>query len=49
MAATGRTSDRDDAQLTAGYAAYQRGDVVAALEMFEKAAEGARRGCGVRP
>ncbi|MFF5030959.1 tetratricopeptide repeat protein [Nocardia salmonicida] len=41
MAATGRTSDRDDAQLTAGYAAYQRGDVVAALEMFEKAAEGA--------
>ncbi|WP_194829487.1 lipopolysaccharide assembly protein LapB [Nocardia sp. XZ_19_231] len=41
MAATGRTSDRDDAQLTAGYAAYQRGDVVAALEMFEKTADGA--------
>ncbi|MFE9785881.1 tetratricopeptide repeat protein [Nocardia salmonicida] len=41
MAATGRTSDRDDAQLTAGYAAYQRGDVVAALELFEKAADGA--------
>ncbi|MGW6119399.1 tetratricopeptide repeat protein [Nocardia sp. NPDC055165] len=41
MAATGRTSDRDDAQLTAGYAAYQRGDVVAALEIFERAADGA--------
>ncbi|MEU4320874.1 tetratricopeptide repeat protein [Nocardia fluminea] len=41
MAATGRTSDRDDAQLTAGYAAYQRGDVVAALAIFEQAADGA--------
>ncbi|TCK00651.1 tetratricopeptide repeat protein [Nocardia alba] len=41
MAATGRTSDQDDAQLTAGYAAYQRGDVVAALEIFEQAADGA--------
>ncbi|MFD3744719.1 tetratricopeptide repeat protein [Nocardia sp. NPDC058633] len=41
MAATGRTSDRDDTQLTAGYAAYQRGDVVAALEIFERAADGA--------
>ncbi|MFD4352722.1 tetratricopeptide repeat protein [Nocardia sp. NPDC058518] len=41
MAATGRTSEGDDAQLTAGYAAYQRGDVVAALEMFEQAADGA--------
>ncbi|MFE3546461.1 tetratricopeptide repeat protein [Nocardia sp. NPDC059177] len=41
MAATGRTSEQDDAQLTAGYAAYQRGDVVAALGIFEKAAEGA--------
>ncbi|MFE1594277.1 tetratricopeptide repeat protein [Nocardia sp. NPDC058705] len=41
MAATGRTSDQDDAQLTAGYAAYQRGDVIAALEIFENAADGA--------
>ncbi|MFD3706507.1 tetratricopeptide repeat protein [Nocardia sp. NPDC058658] len=41
MAATGRTSDQDDAQLTAGYAAYQRGDVVAALEIFENAAASA--------
>lgn len=41
MAATGRTSDQDNAQLTAGYAAYQRGDVVAALEIFEQAADGA--------
>ncbi|MFD3593820.1 tetratricopeptide repeat protein [Nocardia sp. NPDC058640] len=41
MAATGRTSDRDDAQLTAGYAAYQRGEVATALDIFEKAADGA--------
>ncbi|MFC6011476.1 tetratricopeptide repeat protein [Nocardia lasii] len=41
MAATGRTSDSDDEQLTAGYAAYQRGEVGAALEIFEKVAAGA--------
>ncbi len=41
MAATGRTSDQDDAQLTAGYAAYQRGDVGEAMEIFERAADGA--------
>ncbi|MDO3649434.1 tetratricopeptide repeat protein [Nocardia mangyaensis] len=40
MAATGSRSDQDDAQLTAGYAAYQRGEVAAALEHFERAAEG---------
>lgn len=40
MAATGRTSDQDDTRLTAGYAAYQRGDAVAALEIFERVAEG---------
>ncbi|MFE7718272.1 tetratricopeptide repeat protein [Nocardia rhizosphaerihabitans] len=41
MAATGRPSDQDDAQLTAGYAAYQRGDVVEAMAIFEQAADGA--------
>ncbi|KAF0849366.1 tetratricopeptide repeat protein [Nocardia caishijiensis] len=41
MAATGRTSDGDDDQLAAGYAAYQRGDVLGALETFERAAEDA--------
>ncbi|MFD4428075.1 tetratricopeptide repeat protein [Nocardia sp. NPDC058497] len=41
MAATGRPSGQDDAQLTAGYAAYQRGDVVEAMAIFERAAEGA--------
>lgn len=41
MAATGRASEQDDAQLTAGYAAYQRGEVGAALAIFEQAAEGA--------
>ncbi|MFC9967949.1 tetratricopeptide repeat protein [Nocardia ignorata] len=41
MAATGRTSDGDDDQLAAGYAAYQRGDVLGALEIFERAAQDA--------
>ncbi len=41
MAAVGKTSDQDDTQLTAGYAAYQRGDVAGALAIFERAAEGA--------
>ncbi|MFF2085566.1 hypothetical protein ACFVVM_17460 [Nocardia sp. NPDC058176] len=41
MAATGSRSDQDDAQLTAGYEAYQRGEVAAALEIFQGAAEGA--------
>ncbi|MEV6358687.1 tetratricopeptide repeat protein [Nocardia asteroides] len=38
MAAVGKTSDQDDTQLTAGYAAYQRGDIAGALAIFERAA-----------
>ncbi|WP_316573028.1 tetratricopeptide repeat protein [Nocardia canadensis] len=41
MAAVGKTSDKDDAQLTEGYEAYQRGDLVGALAIFERVADGA--------